>query len=132
MVSERVWTNLSVEISTNKTVDQLISEYRVSVACSLALLVGCIQFIMGLSGLGVVTAFFSDTFSSSYTCGSAVHVLVSQIKDLLGIKRANKYEGPLKIPKVNYSKRPKEVFFICREMFEIKNDNQELHVFHHN
>ena len=65
---------------SNQTNTELI---RVEVATSLALLVGLIQFIMGLTGLGVLTSFFSDTFISSYTCGSAVHVIVSQVKDFL-------------------------------------------------
>ena len=82
---------------SNQTNTELI---RVEVATSLALLVGLIQFIMGLTGLGVLTSFFSDTFISSYTCGSAIHVLTSQLKDIFGIKTATKFEGPLKIPKV--------------------------------
>lgn len=86
---------------SNQTNTELI---RVEVATSLALLVGLIQFIMGLTGLGVLTSFFSDTFISSYTCGSAVHVIVSQVKDIFGIKKAAKYEGPLKVPKVIFSK----------------------------
>lgn len=50
---------------------------------------------------GVLSSFFSDTFVSSYTCGSAIHVLASQLKDLFGIKNVTKYEGIFKIPKVS-------------------------------
>ena len=87
---------------TNHTVDNttLINQYKVSVACSLSLLVGVIQLLMGFCGLGFLTSFFSEAFVSSYTSASAIHVLTSQIKDLFGIKNAQKYEGLFKIPKV--------------------------------
>ena len=86
----------STEINTD--------ELRIEIATSLALLVGLLQFLTGVTGLGILTSFFSDTFISSYTCGSAVHVIVSQVKDIFGIKKAAKYEGPLKVPKVIFSK----------------------------
>ena len=108
---------------SNATMSEAVmrDKYRVVVACSLSLLVGVIQVIMGFSGLGIVTSYFSDTFISSYTSGklgrfkpyqssflvslirlegSAIHVLVSQIKDLFGMKGTVRYEGMLKIPKV--------------------------------
>ena len=47
----------------------LREKYRVTVACSLSLLVGLIQAVMGFSGLGIITSYFSDTFISSYTSG---------------------------------------------------------------
>lgn len=36
--------------------------------------------------LGVVSALLSDTLVSGFTTGAAVHVLVSQIKDLFGFQ----------------------------------------------
>ena len=85
---------------TNLTTSDLESTYRVNVSTSLALLVGIIHLIMGIGGLGFMTTYFSDTFISSFTCGSAIHVCTSQIKDLFGIKGAGKFEGALKLPYV--------------------------------
>lgn len=75
-------------------------EFKVSVACSLSLLVGLCQVLMGFIGLGFVSAYFSDSFVSAYTCGSAIHVGTSQIKDIFGLKNVKKYQGMFKIPKV--------------------------------
>ena len=55
-----------------------------------------------MTGLGIVANFFSDAFISGYTCSSVVHVLVSQIKDLLGLKNTRRYNGAFKIPKTLY------------------------------
>jgi MFS superfamily sulfate permease-like transporter len=75
-------------------------EYRVAIASTLALLVGIFQFLMGLSGLGFLSSYFSDTFISGYTCGSAVHVVVSQMKEIFGMRNVTKFDGTFKIPKV--------------------------------
>ena len=70
---------------------QEVADYRLTVATSLTILVGFFQFMLGFSGLGIITSYFSDTFISSYTCASAIHVINSQIKDLFG-KINNKSE----------------------------------------
>jgi MFS superfamily sulfate permease-like transporter len=88
---------LSKNMTSNST-DSLVLEYKVVVACSLAALVGLVQILMGLTGLGVITKLFSDSFISGYTCGSSIHVLTSQIKDLFGLKGLTSYDGSLKIP----------------------------------
>jgi chloride anion exchanger 3 len=85
--------------NSNFTLDY--DEYRIRVASSLSLLVGIIQVLLGMSGLGVLASYFSDTFISSYTCASAIHVIVSQLKDLFGIKTKMRFKGAFKIPKVN-------------------------------
>lgn len=36
--------------------------------------------------LGVISTLLSETLVNSFTTGAAVHVLLSQIKDLLGLK----------------------------------------------
>jgi MFS superfamily sulfate permease-like transporter len=66
---------------------------------SLTLLVGIIQMGLGASGLGFLTSYFSDTFISSYTCGSAIHVIKSQLKDLLGITNSIRFSGLFNIQK---------------------------------
>lgn len=79
------------------------SEFRVSIACQLSLLVGAIQLLMGLIGIGLASSLFSDTFISGYTCASAFHVVMSQLKDLFGITKLQKFDGIFKIPKVLFS-----------------------------
>lgn len=83
----------------------MIRIYRVQVASSLTLLVGLIQASMGLLGLGFITRYFSDSFNSAYTSACAIHVLVSQIKELFGFKNLVRYDGILNIPKVKLFSR---------------------------
>lgn len=89
------------EDSSNSTLlkKEMLENYKVEVAMSLSLLVGIFQILMGLFGLGIISNYFSDSFISSYTCGSAVHVFISQIKDLFGIRGTKAYEEPLKFLK---------------------------------
>jgi hypothetical protein len=76
---------------------------NIAVASSLSLLVGMIQFLMGLCGLGVLSSYFSDTFISGYTCGSAIYVVVSQLKDIFGLKNIKRASGMFKVPKVYFN-----------------------------
>ena len=92
-----VYKNTLVNVSKNAT-DDLVNKYKLEVACSLAFLVGVIQLAMGFTGLGVITKYFSDSFISGYTSGSAIHVAVSQIKDIFGFKNTKRYNGMFKIP----------------------------------
>lgn len=58
------------------------------------------KLLLGISGLGILTRYFSNTFISSYTCGSAIHVIKSQVKELFGIKNAIRFSGIMNIPRV--------------------------------
>ncbi|RNA14248.1 sulfate permease [Brachionus plicatilis] len=113
-----------VSLLTGETVNRIVEEYgkellpanetgtahykqmeeklKLDIATDLSLLIGIFQLLFGLFGLGGLTSFFSDTFISGYTCGSAVHVVVSQIKDLFGLKNLTRFEGNFKIPKSVY------------------------------
>jgi MFS superfamily sulfate permease-like transporter len=93
-------TSSNASLSSHTNNDELIRIYRVQIASSLTLLVGLIQALMGVLGLGFITRYFSDSFNSAYTSACAIHVLVSQIKELFGFKNMTKYEGILNIPKV--------------------------------
>ena len=86
--------------SSSSANDTEITAFKVAIATSLASLVGIIQLLLGASGLGVIATLFSDTFISGFTCGSGVHVLVSQLKSLFGLTKTTRYEGFFKIPKV--------------------------------
>ena len=65
------------------TSDEILIDYRVNIAASIALIVGLIQFVVGILGLGFIASYFSDSFISAYFCGSAFHIIFSQLKDLL-------------------------------------------------
>jgi len=54
---------------------------------------------MGAAKLGVVATFLSDPLISGFTTGSAVLVVVSQVKHILGLK-IPKITGPLASVKV--------------------------------
>ena len=92
--------NGTININNN---DSILRAEKIKIMTSLTLLVGLIQFIMGLTGLGFLSSFFSDAFVSSYTCGSAIHVTVSQIKSLLGVKKTTRFQGIGSIPKTVYN-----------------------------
>ncbi|XP_058834299.1 solute carrier family 26 member 10-like [Topomyia yanbarensis] len=55
------------------------------VAATVCFAVGIIQLIMYVCRLGVISFLLSDTLVSGFTTGAAIHVLSSQIKDLLGL-----------------------------------------------
>ncbi len=105
IVQENHLTPLSINgtIWTNSSDIDIEKRLRVSIATSICLLAGVFQLLLGLSGLGFISYYLSNAFISGYTCGSAIHVFVSQIKDVFGLKKTLKYEGVFKIPKVNIS-----------------------------
>jgi MFS superfamily sulfate permease-like transporter len=98
------WPDFNITDSNTSDLVPLTSDgdYRVAIASTLALLVGIFQFLMGFSGLGFVSSYFSDTFISGYTCGSAVHVVVSQMKEIFGMKNVTRFDGTFKVPKVSF------------------------------
>ncbi|XP_077565327.1 chloride anion exchanger-like isoform X2 [Stigmatopora nigra] len=71
-------------------------EQRVLVASSLTFLVGMVQLAMGLLQVGFVVTYLSDTLVSGFTTAAAVHILVSQLKFVLGLQVPG-MSGPLSI-----------------------------------
>ncbi|XP_043960053.1 solute carrier family 26 member 6 isoform X2 [Gambusia affinis] len=67
--------------------------YRVQVACSLTVLVGIFQILLGLVKFGFMVTYFSEPLVRGYTTASACHVCVSQLKYVLGVKPA-RFIGP--------------------------------------
>ncbi|XP_062558686.1 solute carrier family 26 member 10-like [Armigeres subalbatus] len=57
----------------------------IEVASAICFIVGIMQLIMYVGRLGVISFLLSDALVSGFTTGAAIHVLTSQIKDLLGI-----------------------------------------------
>uniref|UniRef100_A0A8R1DPG4 STAS domain-containing protein n=1 Tax=Caenorhabditis japonica TaxID=281687 RepID=A0A8R1DPG4_CAEJA len=66
----------------------------IEVSCALVLGVGIVQFLMGLFRLQFLTTYLSDQLVAGFTTGSAVHVLVSQFKELFGMRGLTKHSGP--------------------------------------
>uniref|UniRef100_A0A8C4F8I3 Solute carrier family 26 member 6, like 2 n=1 Tax=Dicentrarchus labrax TaxID=13489 RepID=A0A8C4F8I3_DICLA len=70
--------------------------YRVQIACSLTLLAGIFQLLLGVVRFGFVVTYLSEPLVRGYTTGSACHVCVSQLKYLFGITPA-RFTGPLSL-----------------------------------
>ncbi|KAK3733499.1 hypothetical protein QZH41_008730, partial [Actinostola sp. cb2023] len=59
---------------------------KLEIAVSLALLIGLMQVAMGLFKLGFIATYLSDPVISGFTTGSAVVVVLSQVKHILGLE----------------------------------------------
>nr|XP_050847548.1 solute carrier family 26 member 6 isoform X2 [Vespula vulgaris] len=95
LMTGKAVTSYSVPLSdhrnvTSTTFAQMDKEYNsftpIQVATAVTLSVGIFQIIMYIFRLGVISTLLSETLVNSFTTGAAVHVLLSQIKDLLGLK----------------------------------------------
>uniref|UniRef100_A0A8C9YPK6 Solute carrier family 26 member 3 n=1 Tax=Sander lucioperca TaxID=283035 RepID=A0A8C9YPK6_SANLU len=71
-------------------------EQRVLVASSLTFLTGIMQLAMGILQVGFVVMYLSDTLVSGFTTAAAVHILVSQLKFVLGLTVPG-ISGPLSL-----------------------------------
>uniref|UniRef100_A0A668AV19 Solute carrier family 26 member 3 n=1 Tax=Myripristis murdjan TaxID=586833 RepID=A0A668AV19_9TELE len=69
---------------------------RVLVASSLTFLMGIFQLAMGVLQVGFVVVYLSDTLVSGFTTAAAIHILVSQLKFVLGLNVLS-VNGPLAI-----------------------------------
>ncbi|XP_050523887.1 prestin-like isoform X2 [Daktulosphaira vitifoliae] len=58
----------------------------IEVATAVTLMVGLIQILMYVFRLGVICTILSETLVSGFTAGAAVHVVTSQMKEMLGVK----------------------------------------------
>ncbi|XP_077464481.1 solute carrier family 26 member 6 [Stigmatopora argus] len=70
--------------------------YRVQIACSLTLLVGLFQILLGIVRFGFVVTYLSEPLVRGYTTASACHVLGSQLKYLFGVNPV-RFSGPLSL-----------------------------------
>ncbi|XP_060912810.1 solute carrier family 26 member 6-like [Labrus mixtus] len=68
--------------------------HRVQIACSLTVLAGIFQILLGLVKFGFVVTYLSEPLVRGYTTGSACHVCVSQLKYLFGVT-PTRFSGPL-------------------------------------
>ncbi|KAM8930810.1 solute carrier family 26 member 6-like [Pelodytes ibericus] len=91
-VTESLASNeMFMQGENSTTVDEVARDkLRVELAIALAFLVGLFQIALGLIQFGFVVTYLSDPVISGYTTASAVHVLVSQLKYLFGIRMSQK------------------------------------------
>lgn len=69
---------------------------NIEVATAVCLMVGLWQILMGVLRLGVLGIILSDHLVSGFTTAAAIHVVVSQTKNLLGIK-VPRFNGPFRL-----------------------------------
>ncbi|XP_043964394.1 chloride anion exchanger-like isoform X3 [Gambusia affinis] len=69
-------------------------QQRVLVASSVTFLMGIFQLAMGVLQVGFIVVYLSDTLVSGFTTAAAVHILVSQLKFVLGLSVPG-INGPL-------------------------------------
>ncbi|KAM4711723.1 chloride anion exchanger-like [Anableps anableps] len=60
-------------------------QQRVLVASSMTFLMGIFQLAMGVLQVGFIVVYLSDTLVSGFTTAAAIHILVSQLKFVLGL-----------------------------------------------
>uniref|UniRef100_A0AAQ4RWH8 STAS domain-containing protein n=1 Tax=Gasterosteus aculeatus aculeatus TaxID=481459 RepID=A0AAQ4RWH8_GASAC len=71
-------------------------QQRVLVASSVTFLMGIFQLAMGILQVGFIVVYLSDTLVSGFTTAAAIHILVSQLKFVLGLTVPG-ISGPLSI-----------------------------------
>ncbi|XP_034382703.1 chloride anion exchanger-like [Cyclopterus lumpus] len=71
-------------------------QQRVLVASSMTFLMGIFQLAMGVLQVGFIVVYMSDTLVSGFTTAAAVHILVSQLKFVLGLTVPG-ISGPLSV-----------------------------------
>ncbi|XP_013884866.1 prestin [Austrofundulus limnaeus] len=71
-----------------------LDDKRVQVAAVLTTLVGIIQIVFGLLRFGFVSIYLTEPLVRGFTTAAALHVVISQLKYLLGVK-TERFSGPL-------------------------------------
>ncbi|XP_015253121.1 PREDICTED: prestin [Cyprinodon variegatus] len=74
--------------------EEALQARRVQVAVVLTTMVGIIQFVFGLLRFGFVAIYLTEPLVRGFTTAAAVHVVISQLKYLLGVK-TKRFSGPL-------------------------------------
>ncbi|XP_058128618.1 sulfate transporter [Anopheles ziemanni] len=68
----------------------------IQVATAVSFVAGIIYFAMSAARLGMLSSLLSEPLVSGFTTAAAVHVMVSQLKDLLGVS-IPRYKGAFKV-----------------------------------
>lgn len=96
MTGKSVTAYSSQAAEGNTTIVEDANYSPMEVATAVAFMVGIYQLLMYVLHMGIVCTLLSDTLVNGFTTGAAIHVLTSQVKDLLGLK-ITRYEGPFNI-----------------------------------
>lgn len=82
---------------TGSGTGEVVAQYSaLQVVTAVSLMVGIYQFIMCVCRMGALSSLLSEPLVSGFTTAAAVHVLVSQIKDLLGVS-IPRHKGAFKV-----------------------------------
>ncbi|KAK6010349.1 inorganic anion transporter, SulP family, partial [Ostertagia ostertagi] len=65
----------------------------IEVASALTLAIGLVQLMIAVLGLDFLTTYFSEQIVAGFTTGAAVHVFVTQLKDITGIYGTPRRDG---------------------------------------
>ncbi|RNA14745.1 solute carrier family 26 member 6-like [Brachionus plicatilis] len=94
--------NLANNISQNIDASNFLSldrdQAKVLIVMATTFWVGIIQIVMFFFQLGFLTSYLSEPLVNGFLAGSAIHVLTSQLKSVLGITTKG-FSGAFKIPK---------------------------------
>jgi solute carrier family 26, other len=58
----------------------------IQIAAAVSMVVGIYQIVMSIFRMGALSSLLSDPLVKAFTTAAAIHVIVSQLKDLLGLK----------------------------------------------
>lgn len=81
---------------TTGEVGEFVEYSALQVVTAVSMMVGIYHLIMCVCRMGALSSLLSEPLVSGFTTAAAVHVLVSQIKDLLGV-RIPRYKGAFKV-----------------------------------
>lgn len=95
VLSQRNDTGMG-EIGESEGIVDYTQYTPVQVVTAVSMMVGIYHIIMCLCRMGALSSLLSEPLVSGFTTAAAVHVLVSQIKDLLGV-RIPRHKGAFKV-----------------------------------
>lgn len=81
---------------TSGDMGEFVEYTALQVVTAVSMMVGIYHFIMCICRMGALSSLLSEPLVSGFTTAAAVHVLVSQIKDLLGV-RIPRHKGAFKV-----------------------------------
>lgn len=77
------------------------NDARIMLAMSLSFFTGIFQLFLALIQGGVFGKYLSDTIVLAFTTGAAYHIIISELKSLLGVNTVHEY-SIFKIAQVSY------------------------------
>lgn len=87
----------------NATDISLADRPDVQLIVTLTFLVGCVMVIMAVLHIHLFASYLSDSLISGFTTAAAIHVVLSQVPPLLGLKDVEERSGFLKIYFVSWT-----------------------------